>query len=229
MSQWPQIATSPRRSRARSPEEHRGHHLRDAGGRLPRRSPRREDGPEDGHKKIGVAGGLPIPPVNSYIAGYEFCAKKAVPGTKTVVQYSNDFVDQTKCATIAQNEISQGAQVIFQVAGICGDGALTKAGSLRQVGHRRGRRRVQRRSKGHILTSALKKTDVGVYNTIKTRSPASWQGGTNLLFNLKNNGVGVGKISPKVPACVDHADELVQDEDHQGDAQASGGLREQPC
>jgi basic membrane protein A len=152
-----------------------------------------------GSNKIGVAGGLPIPPVDSYIAGYKYCAAKAVPGTKTIVQYSYDFVDQTKCSTIAQNEINQGAKVIFQVAGSCGDGALTKAGSLGLwgIGVDADEYNV---SPGHILTSALKKTDVGVYNTIQSAVTNKWKGGKDLLFNLKNNGVGVGKISPAAMA-----------------------------
>src|ERR1700751_1337829 len=70
-----------------------------------------------GKKIIGVAGGQKIPPVDSYIAGYKYCAAKAVPGTKTIVQYSNSFTDVAACSTIAQNEIGSGAQVIFQVAG----------------------------------------------------------------------------------------------------------------
>ena len=45
-------------------------------------------------KVIGVVGGIEIPPVDSYIAGYEYCAQKAVPGTHIVVQYSNDFVER---------------------------------------------------------------------------------------------------------------------------------------
>jgi basic membrane protein A len=147
---------------------------------------------------IGVAGGLAIPPVDSYIAGYKFCAQKAVPGTKILVQYSNDFETQSKCATIAQNEINQHADVIFQVAGLCGDGALTEAATLGKwgIGVDADEYNV---APGHILTSALKKTDVGVFDTIKAAVTNHWKGGKDLLFNLKNNGVGVGKISPKVP------------------------------
>jgi basic membrane protein A len=152
-----------------------------------------------GTKKIGVAGGLPIPPVDSYIAGYKFCAAKAVPGTKTIVQYSYDFVTKSKCATIAQNEITQGAQVVFQVAGSCGDGALTEAASLGKwgIGVDADEYNV---APGHILTSALKQTGVGVYNTIKAASTGHFKGGQDLLFNLKNGGVGVGKISPQAKA-----------------------------
>jgi basic membrane protein A and related proteins len=150
-----------------------------------------------GHKVIGVAGGLKIPPVDSYIAGYKYCANKAVKGTKTIVQYSGDFVDQTKCSTIAQNEIGQGAQVIFQVAGLCGDGALKEASKLKKWGI--GVDADEYSVASRILTSALKKTDVGVYDTIQGAANGHFKGGQDLLFNLKNNGVGVGKISPKVP------------------------------
>jgi basic membrane protein A and related proteins len=151
-----------------------------------------------GHKVIGVVGGLNIPPVTSYIAGYKYCARKVVKGTKVVVQYSGDFQDETKCSALAQNEIQgQKAQVIFQVAGLCGDGALTEAAKLHKWGI--GVDADEYSVSNKILTSALKKTDVGVYDTIVAAAKGKFKGGKNLLFNLKNNGVGVGKISPKVP------------------------------
>jgi basic membrane protein A and related proteins len=151
-----------------------------------------------GHKVIGVAGGLKIPPVDSYIAGYKYCAQKAVKGTKVVVQYSGDFEDQTKCSAIAQNEIQgQKAQVIFQVAGLCGDGALKEAAKLHKWGI--GVDSDEYTVASRILTSALKQTGTGVYDTVVAASKGHFKGGTDLVFNLKNNGVGVGKISPKVP------------------------------
>ena len=150
-----------------------------------------------GHKVIGVAGGIEIPPVDSYIAGYRYCAAKAVKGTKTLVQYSGSFTDESACSTIAQNEINQGAQVIFQVAGLCGDGALKEASKLHKWGV--GVDADEYSVASRILTSALKQTGTGVYDTIKAAKKGHFKGNKDLLFNLKNNGVGVGKISPKVP------------------------------
>jgi basic membrane protein A len=153
-----------------------------------------------GHKIIGVAGGQEIPPVDTYIAGYKYCARKAVKGTKVLVQYSNDFADVAKCSTIAQNEIGQGAEVIFQVAGPCGDGALKEASALGKwgIGVDANEYKVAKR----ILTSALKKTDVGVYDTVKAAATNHWKGNHDILFSLKNNGVGIalgkGGMSPKV-------------------------------
>ena len=54
-------------------------------------------------------------------------AKAANPGIKTLNGYSQDFVDQAKCKEIALNQIPQGSQVVFQVAGGCGLGALDAA------------------------------------------------------------------------------------------------------
>jgi basic membrane protein A and related proteins len=149
-----------------------------------------------GKKIIGVAGGQKIPPVDSYIAGYKYCAAKAVKGTKTIVQYSNDFADVSKCSAIAQNEIGRGAQVIFQVAGPCGDGALKEASKLHKWGI--GVDADEYNVASRILTSALKQTGVGVYKTVVAAASGHFKGGTDLVFNLKNGGVGVGKTSPKV-------------------------------
>jgi basic membrane protein A len=150
-----------------------------------------------GKKIIGVAGGVKIPPVDSYIAGYQYCAKKAVPGTQVLIQYSNDFADVSKCSQIAQNEIGQGAQVIFQVAGPCGDGALKEAATLGKWGI--GVDADEYHVAKNILTSALKRTDVGVYKTVlRAATPGAWKGNKDILFSLKNGGVGVGKMSPTV-------------------------------
>ena len=149
-----------------------------------------------GKKIIGAVGGIKIPPVDSYIAGYQYCANKAVPGTKTITQYSNSFTDEGKCASVAQNEIGSGAEVIFQVAGLCGDGALKKASALGKWGV--GVDADEYGVAKNILTSATKKTDVGVEHAIEDSFHNQFPGGTDILLNLKNNGVGVGKISPKV-------------------------------
>ena len=146
---------------------------------------------------IGAVGGIKIPPVDSYIAGYQYCANKAVPGTKTTTQYSNSFTDESACATVAQNEIGSGAQVVFQVAGLCGDGALKEASKLGKWGIGVDVDEYHVASK--ILTSATKKTDVGVETAIRLANSGHWPGGKDISLDLKNHGVGVGTISPTVP------------------------------
>ena len=50
----------------------------------------------------------------------------------------------------------------------------------------------------HILTSAVKRVDAAVFLAIKSVVDGTFKGG-NMIFGLRQNGVGVGKISPKVP------------------------------
>ena len=152
---------------------------------------------KDGGNVIGAVGGIKIPPVDIWIAGYRFCAKKAVPGTKVVVGYSQDFTAIDKCKTVAQNLISQGAKVLFQVAGLCGQGTLKAADEAGIWGI--GVDKDQYNDAKRVLTSGVKRVDVGVFNVIKQVKDGKFAGGTNLLFNLKNNGMSVGRINPSVP------------------------------
>jgi len=156
-----------------------------------------EEAKKMGGNTIGAVGGIKIPPVDSYIAGYKFCADKVVPGTKVLVQYSNDFAAADKCQTVGQNEIGQGAKVLFQVAGGCGLGALKAADDAKIWGI--GVDADEYNDAKRILTSAIKKTDVGVYDAVTQAAAGKFQGGSDLLLNLKNNGVGVGRINPSVP------------------------------
>jgi basic membrane protein A len=151
-----------------------------------------------GKKIIGAVGGLKIPPVDIWIAGYKYCAQKAVPGTKVLVGYSQDFVAQDKCHTVAQNQASQGAQVLFQVAGGCGLGTLKAADEAGIWGI--GVDVDQYNLAKNVLTSGVKRVDTGVYDAIKRVQQGRFDGGSDVLFDLKNGGVGVGKISPKVPS-----------------------------
>jgi basic membrane protein A len=153
---------------------------------------------QGGDQVIGWVGGQQIPPVDAFLAGYKAGAKKCDPGVKVLVGYSQDFIDQAKCKTVAQNQIDQGAQVLFNVAGPCGLGTLdaAKEAGIWGIGVDVDQSYLGK----HILTSAIKRVDTGVYLAIKAAAGGEFKGGTDLVFNLKNGGVGVGKMSPNVPA-----------------------------
>ena len=67
----------------------------------------------NGSGVIAAVGGLKIPPVDRFIAGYYVGAKKAFPAVKVEHSYSQDFVDQAKCKEAALNHIANGATVVF--------------------------------------------------------------------------------------------------------------------
>jgi basic membrane protein A len=98
---------------------------------------------------------------------------------------------------VAQNLIGQGAKVLFQVAGLCGLGTLKAADDAGIWGI--GVDKDQYNDAKRVLTSGVKRVDVGVFDAIKAVQHGNFKGGTDLLFNLKNNGMSVGKINPAVP------------------------------
>jgi basic membrane protein A and related proteins len=149
---------------------------------------------DNGAKVISSVGGQKIPPVDHYIAGYQAGAKAAYPGIQTLNGYSQDFVDQAKCKEIALDQIAKGSKVVFQVAGGCGLGALDAAKEKGVQGI--GVDADQSYLGPHILTSAEKHVDLAVANAIKSVQDGTFKGGTDVLNNVANNGVGIGKIGP---------------------------------
>jgi basic membrane protein A len=165
---------------------------------------------QGGKQVIGSVGGQKIPPVDHYIAGYQAGAKAADAGIKTLNGYSQDFVDQAKCKEVALNQIAQGSQVEFQVAGGCGLGALDAAKEKNIWGI--GVDADQAYLGPHMLASALKKVDVAVFKTAQSVQDGSFAGGQDSVFDVKSGGVGIGKISSKVPADIVTKVKQVQDD-----------------
>jgi basic membrane protein A len=161
-----------------------------------------------GDQVISSVGGEKIPPVDAYIAGYQAAAGEAASGTETLNGYSQDFVDQAKCKEIALNQIAEGAQVVFQVAGQCGLGALDAAKEKGVLGI--GVDADQGYLGDHILTSAQKKVDVAVFDTAKAVQDGTFAGGEDQIFDLKNEGVGLGKLNADGQPFADQMEEIKQ-------------------
>lgn len=152
--------------------------------------------PKKSHK-IGAVGGISIPPVNHYIAGYKWGATKEDPTTQVLVGYSNDFTDPAKCAGVANSQIGNGADVIFQVAGGCGLGALQAAG--KKGVYSIGVDTDQKDADASVIASALKRVDVATYTAIKSVKDGTFSGGV-LTFSLQNDGVGYAAGNLPLPA-----------------------------
>jgi basic membrane protein A and related proteins len=146
---------------------------------------------------IGSVGGQKIPPVDRYIAGYQAGAKKANPEITTLNSYSQDFVDQAKCKELALDQISRDAQVIFQVAGQCGLGALSAAQEKNMSGI--GVDADQSYLGPFVITSALKKVDEAVFQTVQELVDGGFNGGEDTIFDVASGAVGIGEISSTVP------------------------------
>jgi basic membrane protein A and related proteins len=150
-----------------------------------------------GGNTISAVGGIKLPTVDIFIAGYRAGARRCVPRTTVLIGYSQDFVAQDKCKEVALNQIARGSRVIFQVAGGCGLGALDAARERGRWGI--GVDRDQKFLGRHILTSAVKRVDQSVFLTAQAVKNGTFRGGVDAVFNLKNNGVAIGRIDARVP------------------------------
>jgi basic membrane protein A len=150
-----------------------------------------------GEEVISSVGGERVPAVERWIAGYEAGARGANPRVTTLNSYTDDFVDPMKGRSVALSQIAKGSRVVFQVASACGLGALEAARERGVWGF--GVDVDQSHLGGHILTSALVRFDLAVFDTIEALALGTLETGRTSRFSLRNRSVGLGTISTAVP------------------------------
>ena len=132
---------------------------------------------------VSTVGGIKIPPVDNWIAGFRQAVKDTNPDVKLLNAYSQDFVDQAKCKEIALDQIAQGSDVVFQVAGLCGLGALDAA--CQEGVMAIGVDADQSFAGDCVITSALKPLELAVFETIRSVQEGTFGGGTNRFFGIE--------------------------------------------
>jgi len=154
--------------------------------------------------KIGAVGGRSdVPPVVNYIKGYGNGARSVRPDVKVSVNYTEDFNAPDKGQATAQTMIGQGVDVIFQVAGLTGAGALRAACSAKiwGIGVDVDQYQSLPDAKQCIVTSAEKHIQVAARESMK-RFKANGKQGGNFFNDATNGGIGyspIRNLSP-VPA-----------------------------
>lgn len=146
--------------------------------------------------KIGAVGGVStVPPVVAFIKGYEAGAKAEKSNIQVVVNYTESFNDPGKGDASAKAMISQGVDVIFQVAGLTGAGALRAACSANVwgIGVDVDQYLSLPDAQKCIVTSAEKKLQIAARDAIK-RWKDSGKQKENFFNDAKNGGIGVSPI-----------------------------------
>jgi basic membrane protein A and related proteins len=132
---------------------------------------------------VSTVGGIKIPPVDNWIAGFRQAVQDTNPNITLLNAYSQDFVDAAKCKEIALDQISQGSDVVFQVAGQCGLGALDAA--CQEGVFAIGVDADQSFAGDCVVTSALKPLELAVFETIKSAEEGTFEGNTNRFFGIE--------------------------------------------
>ncbi len=144
-----------------------------------------------GFSTASSVGGLPIPPVNLYIAGFQAGVKAADPSAKLLNAYSNSFTDEASCKASALQQMNAGSKVVFQVAGGCGLGVISAGAQMhvQVIGVDADQSYL---APQYVLTSAEKMVNAGVFAAIQNLQHGKFS--SNQQETLANGGVGIGKI-----------------------------------
>ena len=140
--------------------------------------------------KVGFIGGMELPVIDTFKYGYMAGVKAANPDAKVQAQYANSFTDQAKGKAIANQMYSNGADIVFTCGGDVGTGAIeaAKENGKFAIGVDRDQSDL---APEHVLTSAIKRVDAGVFETVKSYVNGTFEGGTTTTYGLEENAVGV--------------------------------------
>jgi basic membrane protein A len=141
--------------------------------------------------KVGFIGGLEVPLIKKFEAGYKAGVMTANPNAQVLATYAGSFNDPGKGKEVALSQYADGADVIYHASGGTGLGlfqaAQEKGAGFWAIGVDSDQNQLAPKN---ILTSMMKQVDVAVFDTIKAAKEGNFKAGTN-VFGLKEGGVGL--------------------------------------
>ncbi len=164
--------------------------------------------------EVGYIGGMEIPPVQKYNWGFQQGVKYANEnlGTKISMKsenviYQGSFDNVAAGQQLGAQMYDKGVKAIFCAAGGVGIGAINEAKSRAKAGQKvwvigvdvdQYAEGIYDGDKSIILTSAMKLIDQATFDMIQAETKGEFPGGQTLIFNAKNNGVGIPKENPNL-------------------------------
>ena len=157
--------------------------------------------------KVGFIGGVNVPLIQKFEAGFEAGVKAAKPSATVESKYLTQppdftgFNDPAKGETAANGMFDAGVDVIYAAAGGSGNGVFKAAKAKGKLGIGVDSDQYNQPAladvKDVIITSMIKKVDVAVYDFIKSVKDGKFQAG-NKVYDLKADGVGYATSGGKV-------------------------------
>ncbi|MGW4349454.1 BMP family lipoprotein [Streptomyces sp. NPDC004690] len=150
---------------------------------------------------VGFIGGVDVPLIKKFEAGYVQGVKDTNPKIKVDTQYlshgsdTSGFASPDKGKEAAQGMLDKGADVIYSAAGSSGNGAIEAVSGVKgawAIGVDSDQYNVPglAKYKNSILTSVVKNVDVGVYDLIKSVHDGKPVTG-NSVYSLAKEGVSL--------------------------------------
>lgn len=164
--------------------------------------------------EFGFIGGMEIPAVQKFNWGFQqgVAYANANAGTKIVIKpanvvYQGTFSDVAAGQQIAASMFDKGVKAIFCAAGGVGVGAINEAKARAVAGKTawiigvdvdQFPEGIYDGTKSIILTSAMKGIGTAAFDMIKAQLDGTFPGGQTLVFNAKNNGIGIPAANPNL-------------------------------
>lgn len=144
-------------------------------------------------KVVGFVGGMEIPPVQKFEAGFVAGVKSVNPDVQVKSVYTGSFTDAQKGIEAGKSLIEGGADIVFAAAGATGNGTAKacKDNKALFIGVDSDQYNTIDGIGDTILTSAVKRVDNAVFMTVKEAVDGTIKGGENKIFGLAEDGVGL--------------------------------------
>ncbi len=146
---------------------------------------------------VGVVAGIDIPPVKRFRNAFDNAVAYVNPDATSLGTYIPSFTDPAAGASTANQFIGEGADVIMGAGGPTGSGAIRAAAEkgVYVIGVDQDEYFTTfgggtTPGADRLLTSAIKRVDVGVYEMVKDVVNGKFQGNRDFILNVANEGIG---------------------------------------
>lgn len=152
----------------------------------------RDDVPliDPNHRLVGMVGGMDIPVIRNFYAGYNQGAKAADPSVSVEVVYAGTFDDPAKGKEFTFSLYDRGADVVFAVASRTGQGVISAAedGKRYAIGVDSDQCFM---APNNMVGSMLKRVDNAIFVLIKQEIETGIVPGKVYRFGIAEDGVGL--------------------------------------
>ncbi|MGX4600596.1 BMP family lipoprotein [Faecalimicrobium sp. JNUCC 81] len=145
---------------------------------------------------VGFIGGTKNPIIESFEYGYLAGVDAAGNNTRVLRQYADTYTDASKGKAIANQMHSNNVDVVFTAAGDTGSGSIeaAKENNKMAIGVDKDQNSL---APNNVITSAIKRVDMVVYNTVKDLVDGKFKGGEVSVYGLKEDAVGIATTTNK--------------------------------
>ncbi|MGW5396145.1 BMP family lipoprotein [Streptomyces sp. NPDC003952] len=161
---------------------------------------------------VGFIGGVEVPLIKKFEAGFTQGVKDTNPNAKVLSQYLTQppnfdgFAKPDLGKAAAEGQLDKGADVIYSAAGLAGSGAIEAASAKGKwsigVDSDQYNQAGLAKYKDFILTSVTKDVSDSVYNLIKSVQDGKPETG-EVRYGLDKDGVGLADSNPKYKEMTD--------------------------